>query len=201
MLSSDFWSEWDKEDGFITIDEGKVLYECAKQLPIGSTILEIGCYHGKSTIAILEGCKDAAVGSISATKLISVDYFAGQGMQIVDTTPDETAGGIAAVTNIVSRYRLSAWHTQLYAMKSEDWFKQHTELYCRIDLVFIDGCHQLVDQDIRDVLPYLKSGSVILCHDFWPIPSEFDWITKKILSSGLDFVRIDSTAIGKAVVR
>jgi MMP 1-O-methyltransferase len=46
-------------DGWLTIDEAYWLYSAAAKLPEGSTIVEIGSYHGRSTIALALGAKQS----------------------------------------------------------------------------------------------------------------------------------------------
>ena len=192
-------NSWASLDGFIEPAEGQFLYDEALSLPCGSNILEIGCYHGKSTIALLCACKDSNCSE--RKRVLSVDYFAGQGMYETETSPSETAFGIETVNRVITEWGLNAWFIGLAAMKSEAWLSQHSEFHGKIDMLFLDGLHLIADQDLAHAMPYFHPGSVVICHDFWPLGHYLDWITKKILSSGLDFVRLGNTNLGKAVIK
>lgn len=194
------WDEWANLDGFIEPKEGFLLYNEVLQLPCQSTIVEIGCYHGKSTVALLEGCKDSSCTNDKKKIVSSVDYFAGQGMTESETTPEETATGMEIVNCVVREWGVTPWFAGVVAMKSQDWFSQHTELHGKVDMMFLDGCHPIVDQDLTHALPYFHSGSVVLCHDYWPHDHPFSWITRKIESVGLSFTRLEDTNLGKSII-
>lgn len=62
-------------DGWLTPDEAALLFELASACPCGSNILEIGSYHGRSTIALALGARQqgATVYAIDPHDPYSVD--------------------------------------------------------------------------------------------------------------------------------
>lgn len=193
---------WSTLSGFIEPDEGQLIYEEALKQPCGAKIIEIGPYHGKSTVALLQGCKDSTCQPDNQKKVLSIDKFDGQGMTQGDATPQSQQAGRGIVLSVIAEYGLLQWLDDVGISDSQEWFaKNGPALAGKVDMFFIDGYHGIVDKDIRAAIPLMKPGGVILCHDFWPIPHQLDWITKKILSVGLDFVRLGNTNLGKAIVK
>lgn len=159
--------------GFLDEDEGRRLYECAKESARMGPCLEIGSYCGKSAAYLGLGCLET--GGI----LFSIDHHRGSEEQqpgeayfdpdlfdaetgLVDTfrffrrtLKDLSLKG--TVVPIVSRSAVvaRAWRTPL-------------------GLVFIDGSHTFdsARTDYEVWTPHLMPGGLLLIHDIFPDPAE-----------------------------
>jgi len=124
--------------------------ECLKLQELGKdkVCLEIGSYHGRSTLAMAEVAK----------KVYAVDTFKGtKGSEIQAlefTTLNAFEGNIKGWPNIV-----------YHVGKSEDVLPG---LKVNCDLVFIDGAHdyESVKRDILLSWPKLKRGGLMVFHDY-----------------------------------
>src|SRR5215467_9498888 len=70
MLLSEALSASNQVEGWLTPNEQKLLYELAKEVPKGKSIVELGVWKGKATIML-------AAGSMAGSKapVYAVDYF------------------------------------------------------------------------------------------------------------------------------
>ncbi len=135
--------------GWMTEEELQWLYDTAK---IMNSIVEIGCWKGKSTHALLSACK----GTVFA-----VDHFKGNIDQI-DNHHREV------LTNDVSKVFIkNVGHfpnLQLLEMDSIQASKQFKEK--SIDMIFLDGGH-LKEEVIEDIQVWKSIGKKLLCgHDY-----------------------------------
>jgi Methyltransferase domain len=64
----DVWSRASAIEGWLTRDQAWVLFEAARSLPAGSTVVEIGSHQGRSTVVLAAALE---VGS----RLVAVDPF------------------------------------------------------------------------------------------------------------------------------
>jgi predicted O-methyltransferase YrrM len=124
------------------------LYEKAMEM---DSIIEIGCWRGKSTHALLSGCK----GTVFA-----IDHFNG--------SPDQVDGAHAqALTENIydSFYKNVGNFKNLVTMRMSS--KQAVSFFKdkSVDMVFIDGCH-LYDDVLHDILSWERVCKKLLCgHD------------------------------------
>jgi len=136
--------------GWLTDAEAEILLTLAAGCPPSGTIVEIGSWHGKSTIWIANGAR--LVGG----RVFAIDPHEGS---FEDPTPHNLAimsanlagAGVAdLVTPIVAR--------------SHDAVGRISGRY---DLLFIDGDHtaESVRCDLEDWLPNLKVGGFVALHD------------------------------------
>jgi len=143
-----------KIDGFMTEQELTWLYETAQQM---NSVVEIGSWKGRSTVALLEGCK----GSVTA-----VDNWTGH---------DPSSNGIlertVAVEDVYQQFlgNTDPWCDRLVIrhLKSTD----AADCTDAADMVFIDAEHTYegCKADIDAWLP--KARKMICGHDFsqaWP---------------------------------
>lgn len=138
-------------EGWMTQKELGVLYSLARN---AGGVIEIGSWKGRSTKAILDGCK----GTVTA-----IDHF--QGSPGEGTAHDEAKGG-----DIYSQFMKNVGHfinLKVIKMASLDAARQNG---LSADVVFIDGSHQYEDvvEDIKAWLPHAKK--IICGHDYttWP---------------------------------
>jgi hypothetical protein len=131
--------------GWTTDKELKILSELAA---MSESVVEIGCWKGRSTKVLLDNCKG---------KVYAIDIWEG--------SPTDYSGGIAFLQDIYSEFLKNVGHyTHLFIdkRKSLDAVKD----YDKIDMVFIDADHtyNAVKSDIEAWLP--KCKKFICGHDY-----------------------------------
>jgi len=179
------WALWSTVGGMLQEIEGKMLYEQALVLPEGATIVEIGCYEGRSTTALLGACRDSEG---MRKRVITVDNFSGDGMTEGRSTAESKGSGLAGLYSNVSRLGLKDWLHDVFAVTSWEWFDE----YARYDeelgfkMFFIDGCHSCVAEDMKRAWTMLSPGGVLICHDYHTDNPGFAWIKELIDSVGLN---------------
>ena len=143
------WARADPIGGWLTRDQGRVLWEAARSVPLGGRILEIGSHQGRSTIVL--GYAARAVGA----EVVAVDPFLAGGLFGGAATRDRfianiDTAGIADCVRLIpekSTARRPRWAEPL-------------------DLLFIDGKHDY--WTVRDDLrwsEHLRAGAPLLVHD------------------------------------
>ena len=146
-------------EGWFSADEGKVFYHIAKSCSDGSAVVEIGSWHGKSTIWIARGIKESG----KRIKFYAIDAHVGSQEHQGDGevwTFEKFKENLekAAVDDIV---------TPLVKYSGEA-LKDVEE---GIDFLFIDGAHdyESVKNDFVQWFPKVNHGGTIAFHDStWP---------------------------------
>lgn len=143
--------------GWLTHREAAFLYEAARAVPHGGTIVEIGSFLGRSTLCLAHGSRAG-----NGARIVAVDPHIGSPkhahlLQCADTWPpflDNLAR--AGVSDLVTAVHA----TSLDAAPG---------IQGPIDLLFVDGSHDLADvrTDVECWLPKLRVGGVIAFHDSW----------------------------------
>lgn len=138
--------------GWLTEDEGALLYRLAANCSCNGVIVEIGSWKGKSTIWLAHGSKAGANVSVYA-----VDPHTGSQEHGPDVwTFNEFKANIAkaGVEDVVVPVLMTSEEA------SRDW-KQ------KIELLFIDGDHQYesVEKDFLLWFPHLNDGGIVAFHD------------------------------------
>jgi len=161
-----------KIDGFLAIDEGKFLFECAKNCKGKGVIVEIGSWKGKSTIWLGKGSKAG-----KKVKIYAIDPHTGspehKKKHSSVWTFDEFKQNIknAKIDDII----LPIVKTSEAAAKT---FKKPVEF------IFIDGAHEyeMVKLDYDLWFPKLIDGGIIAFHDtvHWKGPKK---LMREIMSS------------------
>lgn len=151
------------------------LYEIARGLPNNSTILEIGSYLGKSTVAIAYGCEG------SKKKIHCVDTWEG-GIDFSKWKNDiiakskmdpKVAHGLTDFYGVWSEnVKPYKDHITTHKGKSSDVLPT---LDLQLNFSFIDGSHQYEDvlNDFNHVYRMTVKGGIIALHDVvqtWPGP-------------------------------
>lgn len=137
-------------EGWLSKEEGEFLAKNA----IGRKCIEIGSYKGKSTCFIAR----------TAESLVCIDTFkadnGGQTQNIAPTTYVDFANNTAHLKNVTPLIGMSQ---DVHPLLKNDEF----------DFIFIDGMHDYdsVFNDVKNYLPKLKDGAVIMFHDYF----ERDW--------------------------
>jgi len=161
-------------EGHITVWEAEQLYSLARKCE--GTILELGGFRGKSTVALLLGAQKRGNTVHSVDPLISSGNATG-GSTIVDSEADYMA----------FQKNTGPWkeHLVFHRMKSQEvaWPGDPIELF------FIDAFHTYaeVKADFHHFLPYLSENAVIAFHDYSPYKPGFPGVVKfvdELLDSG-----------------
>jgi len=159
--------------GFLAEDEGRRLYELAKEASVWGPCLEIGSYCGRSAAYLGLGCRE------NGGRLFSVDHHRGSEEQqpgqeyfdpdvlnpntgLIDTFPlfrktimdfnlEDTVIPIVAKSSVVA----GAWATPL-------------------SLVLIDGGHtfEAATADYSGWVPHIVPGGFLVIHDIFPDPAK-----------------------------
>ncbi len=107
--------------------------------------VEIGCLFGLSSSVIAEAMNGEG-------KLICIDNFAVQGS---DTKPH-------FITKVLPKY-------PIMTLMEMDSSKAAHEFFQPVDFLFVDGDHQDdgIQRDLKNWLPKMVSGGVIIFHDYF----------------------------------
>ncbi len=139
-------------DGFVSVAEGRRLYELAASAP--GPIVEVGSWKGRSTIWLAYGARDGHRGKVYAVDPHSGSQdheLKGEASTLVEFGRNVQAAGVEdAVVPVV--------------MSSQE-ARQHVP--CPIGLLFLDGPNEeaLVREELARWLPCLAEGAAIAIHD------------------------------------
>ncbi len=163
-----FWTkdQWlqkaESIDGWMRPVELKLLFEAAAELPEGARVVELGCWKGRSTLAIGGG-----LIRTPGVQLFCVDHFTGAPNQQAGaspTTPIENGEAIYQEflrnTEPIELIRVVLRMTSQNAAAK---FENES-----LDWVFIDASHDYhsVLTDLQTWLPRLRPGGLISGHDY-----------------------------------
>jgi hypothetical protein len=143
--------------GWLTDDQARLLYERAAALRSGARVVEIGSYHGRSTIMLAKAAPEA--------EIIAVDPYPGE---------DEESWRLHEGTNIGGR-DLEHFEANLENAGERERV-QHVRDYSagalrgfvgEIDLLYIDGAHDLSSAlgDIQGWGALVREGGTMFVHD------------------------------------
>ncbi|MEK7433802.1 MAG: class I SAM-dependent methyltransferase [Cyanobacteriota bacterium] len=158
-------------EGYLVEGEDRVLFEKAKNLPDYSTIIEIGSFKGKSSVAMGYACEGTNKLIYCIDPWIAETYFEGTKHEKED------------IYNIFLKNRNDN-NLQDYLIDIKDYstviMPNWKEIYKKpADLVFIDGDHSFkgVTNDFIVAYPHVKEGGMMIfqdvatyfegCEDFW----------------------------------
>ncbi|GIV20727.1 MAG: hypothetical protein KatS3mg023_2478 [Armatimonadota bacterium] len=142
-------------EGWLTVEEGELLYRLARACTGKGVIVEIGSFKGKSTIWLAKGSLAGA-----GTKVVAIDPHTGsaehrQGAQPVWTYEEFLAN--------LRRAKVEEVVTPVVATSAE----AAARFSQPVELLFIDGDHryEMVRQDFDLWFPQLLEGGYLLMHD------------------------------------
>lgn len=138
--------QWFSIPGYLFPEEGRLL----QVLSWGKAVLEVGCFLGKSTVAMAP----------HAQNLICVDPWTGS----LDGDPgDDTQGELWYNTFLQN---IKPWVHKIMVIRAHSW---QVAFHMRrpLDLIYIDGDHRFnaVVLDVKTFKPYLAPGGVMVFHD------------------------------------
>lgn len=127
----------------MSMGQREAVYDCAAQLGKGDVALEIGICRGITTSVLTYVAKEKGFETYGID-----DWSLGNSEEEFRATLEE----LGLETNIITG-------------RSQDveWEKE-------IDLLIIDGCHipEMVKLDYEKFIPFVKSGGVVMSHDWVP---------------------------------
>jgi hypothetical protein len=143
--------------GWLTDDQARDLYERAAGLPSGARIVEIGSYHGRSTIVFAKAAPEA--------EIIAIDPYPGE---------DDESWRLHAGTHVGGR-DLQHFEANLENAGEHERVR-HVRDYSsgalrgfvgEVDLLYIDGAHDLRSAlaDIRGWGALVREGGTMFVHD------------------------------------
>jgi predicted O-methyltransferase YrrM len=145
---ADTWARADAIEGWLTRDQAAVLFEAARSLPPGSTVVEIGSHQGRSTVVLASGL--ATGGRVMAVDPFDADWRYGAPDTHTRLLEHLTAAGVVGKVDVVAA-------TSRAARASYEGVA---------GLVYIDGRHDY--RTVRDDLTWaarVPDGGVVLVHD------------------------------------
>jgi hypothetical protein len=146
-------------EGFLKLDEAWALHEAARLYPPVSeavTVMEIGSWKGRSTIALALGVQERGNGAVYA-----IDPHTGSRELIEMFGPVDTYGAFlwnierAGVSDIVVPVRKTAHHARMTVEEKS------------VHVLFVDGSHEYEDvrQDIDDWVTALADRATVSFND------------------------------------
>jgi predicted O-methyltransferase YrrM len=143
-------------EGWLTEAQAHRLWDAARAVPPGGSIVEIGSYRGRSTV-VLARAGDAPV--------VAIDPHAGtdRGPQEIEGYEGEARSDHEAfLANLDSGgVRDRVRHVRRFSAEA------HAEVAGEIDLLYVDGAHRYgpARDDIRDWGARVAPGGTMLIHD------------------------------------
>ncbi len=142
------------------------LERLARTRPPSDTVIEIGRYYGRSTIALGQGVKSSKLG-----KVVSIDPFSAPDIQ--ERIKAHCVSHFVELWDQTSRSGFERWRQERGKHK--------------IGMLFIDGDHRYpaVIQDIEMWSSVLMPGGIIALHDYYETqPDCLKALNEKIIWSG-----------------
>ncbi|HKZ34407.1 MAG TPA: class I SAM-dependent methyltransferase [Patescibacteria group bacterium] len=156
-------------NGWLSIQEGELLYTLAQKNPLKGCIVELGSYHGKSTICLSQGTK-----AIQGKKVYTVDRFIGG----EDIGPEKNF--YHHLIDNVRDFGLKDW---VIAIKG-DTAESAKNWKDPIRLLFIDASHTYdnVRRDFDAWQKHLIPDGIVVFHDSVDRPGVHRVVREVILS-------------------
>jgi predicted O-methyltransferase YrrM len=142
------------KEGLVRDHEAYVLYRIAGTLPPRATALEIGCWKGKSSIAICWGLAqvDGHLHTVDNFDGVENNASLGQGAEVMQAFERNVAKA-----NATAQCTLHNRPSQAFAA---EWNQE-------LDFLFVDGCHfyDAARFDIFAFTKFVKPGGWVAFHD------------------------------------
>lgn len=172
--------------GWLSQDEGLLLYQLTKKVQNRGRIVEIGSFMGKSTAFIASACKE-----MGGQAMFAVDPHLG----ITHEGKKEFKQTFSDFKKNIEKLGLSDFVSPIRKTSQEaarTW-------QGKISLLNVDGLHEYkyVKQDLQLWLPKVVDGGYVVCHDaFSPEPDVSQAITEEIFNkSGFCWVGVSESQI------
>jgi len=144
----DVWKRADDIAGWLTRDQASVLFEAARSLQDGCTVVEIGSHEGRSTVVLASGLPPGG-------RLRTIDPF----------DPAWRYGGAGTRNRLIAHLQ-SCGVTERVDVVAETSRAARASYDGPVDLLYIDGKHDYLT--VRDDLRWadrVPAGGVVLVHD------------------------------------
>jgi predicted O-methyltransferase YrrM len=186
--------------GFLDPEEGRVLYDTAREVSCLGPGLEVGTYCGRSCLYLGAGCRET--GSV----LFTVDHHRGseehqQGEEYFDADLFDThIGCVDTFPEFRANLKRAGLEECVVPMvcsstvASRHWATP-------LSFVFIDGGHALttVKNDYINWSPHILPGGFLMVHDIFPNPSQGGQAPYQIYQSALDSGQYQPVAMVKTL--
>lgn len=149
MSFDEVWTRADAIPGWLTREQGRLLWDEARRLQGRPTILEIGSHQGRSTVVLGEALRESAGSLLAMDPFVEGRLFGGV------STKAKFERNIAS-NNLEQVVEL---HQEYSTRARPSWTR-------RIDLLYIDGKHDYwtVADDLKWAA-HLHPGGAVLIHD------------------------------------
>ena len=158
MTFAHAWDAVASVAGWMTEDQGRVLYEAAERCPAPGRIVEIGSFQGRSTIVL-------AMGAADGVEVVAIDPHAGtdRGPREIDGYTSEADDDHRRFDENLTRAGVRDRVTHLRCFSGEAL----AEVEGPVDVLYIDGAHRYRPAlaDIRRWGARVADGGTMLIHD------------------------------------
>jgi len=154
----DVWQAVKRVEGWLSEDQARRLFERAAAVTPGGTIVEIGSFHGRSTIVL-------SLAAPSGATVVAIDPHAGSDRGPQEFTPDAARGEADHTTFLANLAAAGASERVRHIrLRSAAALELVTE---PVDLLFVDGAHRLTPalDDITRYGALVVPGGTMLIHD------------------------------------
>jgi predicted O-methyltransferase YrrM len=151
-----------KIDGWLLNGESRFLFSAARLIKAPNVIVEIGAWHGKSTVLL---CRGSLAGD--KVPIYSFDLFALKGSD-ADVYREHVRAQEHTYLNIWQRNVARAGASSLaHPVVGCSW-ETAAQVVAPIGLLFVDGDHSAegVMQDWRAFSPRLAEQAIVMFHDY-----------------------------------
>ncbi len=164
------WPQIDEVEGFLVKGQEKWLFDTARSLPRGASILEIGGFKGRSTTCLAYGCVN------TDKQVFTIDKFKGVYADVADRED---------LKKVFDVDFFHHWQDNLKRNGLQDYAIPYIgdsrvigrEWTTPIHMLFIDGSHLFEDvmDDFSIFYPHVVPNGIVALHDVtpnWPGPYE-----------------------------
>jgi len=187
--------------GWLTEEEGEMLYGLARDWPGGGRVVELGAYQGRSTVCLAAGL---VARDIRSRPLLSVDTHKGsQEHQPGAFAFDPTT--LSRVSGVVDTLPLLTWNLERFGLLGVVEIAVQTSQQAGqafqgdIRLLFVDADHspEAVQNDWAIWKEHLEASACVVLHDVggWPGPTR---LAEMLLTSG-DYVLVKQVGSALAI--
>jgi predicted O-methyltransferase YrrM len=150
-----------KIDGWLSDQEALGLYQAARSLRRGATIVEIGSWQGKSTYCLAMGLRSGALHAIDPFNADSGE----------DTDSEGAYKEKKGNRDLLAQFKQNMQERNVLnkIVVRQGYSQQFHQAFDTIDLLFIDGDHSIngCSLDFELYAPKVPAGGLIAFHDYY----------------------------------